>query len=215
MFELKRSLIAGGLGTAVLLTLPAEAAWARPQETAPTAPTAPADDAVAALRERTAAGATRATRSRFHELDASSSGVLGAKYNVTVFGSDEVTNDAPGLATTTLRVYGDATARETGSATDVQKIALRNEFTCTGAGIGGLSIGSGGVSVSGGSTSSTLTWSSSRTSVRQVTQLFDGAGHFRCKASNATSAKFTHRLTAVASYKTLDVRAQDEYSHWW
>jgi hypothetical protein len=130
---------------------------------------------------------------------------------VEVGANDWAAGDSPGWVTTTMRVYGNAAAWRTGNG----KIKLTSQFTCTGAGISGLSIGASGVSVSGGATSSTLTWDSTRTNSPEVRQFYDGDGHFRCKASNLSFAKTTRRAIGTASYKTADTRAQGEYSFWW
>ncbi|MCB1038926.1 MAG: hypothetical protein R2701_12400 [Acidimicrobiales bacterium] len=128
-----------------------------------------------------------------------------------VVGRDHPAQDKPGYLTTTLRVYGNVAAYRTGSGS----IELTSRFTCSGVGISGLTVGSGGASVSGGVTSSTLTWRSSRTSSTEVRQAYTEGGHFRCTASNAGPAKFTRRASALTSYKTGDTRAESSYSFWW
>jgi hypothetical protein len=130
---------------------------------------------------------------------------------VQVAARDNPAQDSPGYLTTTMRIYGNAAAFRS----DAGPIALKSQFTCSGAGISGLTIGSGGASVSGGVTSSTLTWNSSRSSYAEVRQFYSEGGHFRCKASNASPAKTTRRATATAEYKQNDVRAEDSYSFWW
>ena len=130
---------------------------------------------------------------------------------VHVGARDNPAQDSPGYLTTTLRVYGNAA----GFRSDAGKVTLRSQFTCSGAGVGSLTIGASGVSVTGGATSSTLTWDSSRSSSTEVRQFYSEGGHFRCKASNATPAKFTRRAIATATYKSADTRAQDDYSFWW
>lgn len=130
---------------------------------------------------------------------------------VEVAARDNPAQDKPGIATTTLRVYGNAAAFRSDSG----KIVLRSQFTCSGAGIGSLTVGGSGWSVTGGVTSSTLTWDTSRSSSSEARQFYTEDGHFRCKASNVTKAKFTRRAIATASYKSVDTRAQDDYSFTW
>lgn len=128
-----------------------------------------------------------------------------------VFARDHPAQDAPGWATTTMRIYGNAAAFRDGAG----EIDLESRFTCTGAGIGSLTIGSASVAITGGPTSQTLTWKSGRTNTSVVRQSYAEGGHFRCKASNATPAKTTRRGFATARYKESDVRAEDSYSFWW
>lgn len=131
--------------------------------------------------------------------------------SIEVAGRDNPALDSPGPLTTTLRVYGNAAAFRSGAGA----IGLKSEFTCTGSKVSSLSIGSSSVSVTGGATSSTLTWSSLRSDLATLRQYYTEGGHFRCKASNLTFAKFTRRATATANYKDTDTRAQDEYSFGW
>lgn len=119
--------------------------------------------------------------------------------------------DKPGPATTTLRIYGNAAAFRNGPG----DLGLVSKFTCTGAGISGITIGASGASVSGGSSSSTLTWPSLKNNTSTLRQYYTEGGHFRCKASNLTPAKFTRRGVASTNYKNIDTRAEDAYSFAW
>jgi hypothetical protein len=130
---------------------------------------------------------------------------------IEVAARDNPARDAPGTATTTLRVYGNAAAFRDGPG----GLGLNSKFTCTGAGVSGLSVGSSGASVSGGTASSTLSWASLRDDSSTLRQYYTEGGHFRCKASNLTLAKFTRRGTASANYKNRDTRAEDSYSFTW
>jgi hypothetical protein len=119
--------------------------------------------------------------------------------------------DNPGPATTTLRIYGNAAAFRDGPG----DLGLVSKFTCTGAGISGITIGTNGASVTGGSSSSTLTWPSLKNNTSVLRQYYTEGGHFRCKASNLTPAKFTRRGVASTNYKNSDTRAEDAYSFGW
>ncbi len=130
---------------------------------------------------------------------------------IEVAARDNPAQDKPGLATTTLRVYGNAAAFRDG----VGDLGLLSKFTCTGAGISGVSIGTSGASVSGGATSSTLSWPSLRNDSAVLRQYYTEGGHFRCKASNLSPAKFTRRGTASTNCKNVDTRAEDSYSFAW
>lgn len=130
---------------------------------------------------------------------------------IEVASRDNPAADNPGPVTTTLRVYGNAAAFRDGPG----DLGLNSKFTCSGAAISGLTIGSGGVSVSGGVTSSTLTWPSLRANVSVLRQYYTEGGHFRCRASNLTLAKFTRRGVASTNYKNVDTRAEDSYSFVW
>jgi hypothetical protein len=130
---------------------------------------------------------------------------------IEVSARDNPALDNPGVLTTTLRIYGNAAAFRSGAG----DLGLKSTFTCTGAGITGLSIGTGGASVSGGAVSSTLTWPSLRNNTSVLRQYYTESGHFRCKASNAYVAKFTRRGVASTNYKNVDTRAEDSYSFGW
>lgn len=124
---------------------------------------------------------------------------------------DNPAQDKPGKATTTLRVYGNAAAFRDGPG----DLGLNSKFTCTGTSITGVTIGAGGVSVSASASSTTLTWPSLKANTSVLRQYYTEGGHFRCKASNITFAKFTRRATASTNYKGSDSRVEDSYSFAW
>ncbi|MCU1370692.1 MAG: hypothetical protein JWO77_1886 [Ilumatobacteraceae bacterium] len=124
---------------------------------------------------------------------------------------DNPIQDKPGPLSTTMRIYGNAAAFRDGPG----DLGLTSKFTCTGAGISGVTIGSGGVSVTGGPSSTTLTWSSLRNKTAVLRQYYTEGGHFRCKASNVSPAKFTRRITASTNYKDTDTRAEGSYNFVW
>lgn len=130
---------------------------------------------------------------------------------VHVGARDNPAQDSPGYLTTTLHIYGNSGAFRDGNGA----VSLTSQFTCSGIGISSLTIGSGGASVTGGTTSSTLTWKTSRTDAAEARQNYAQDGNFRCKAGNAAPAKTTHRAVAQATYKNTDTRAEDSYSFWW
>ena len=130
---------------------------------------------------------------------------------VHVGARDNPAQDPPGYTFTTMRIYGNAGAFRDGSGA----ISLTSKFTCTGVGISSVTIGGSGISVTGGVASSTLTWKTSRSDATEARQNYAQDGHFRCRASNLSSAKTTHRGIAEATYKNTDTRAEDSYSFWW
>ena len=130
---------------------------------------------------------------------------------IELFARDNPAQDNPGILTTTVRIYGNAAAFRHGAGS----IRLTSKFTCSGVGVSGLSVGSSGVTVSGGATSSTLTWHTIRSRSTEARQAYSEGGHFRCKASNASPAVTTHRGIAGAAYKSVDTRAEDAYSFVW
>lgn len=130
---------------------------------------------------------------------------------IEVAARDNPAQDEPGPITTTLRVYGNAAAFRDGAG----DLGLNSKFTCTGSAISGVTIGAGGVSVSGGASSQTLTWATLNNTQSVIRQYYTEGGHFRCKASNLTVAKFTRRGVASANYKGADTRAEDSYSFAW
>jgi len=130
---------------------------------------------------------------------------------IEVAARDNPAQDKPGKATTTLRVYGNAAAFRDGPG----DLGLNSKFTCTGTAISGVTIGAGGVSVSVSASSTTLTWPSLKADTAVLRQYYTEGGHFRCKASNLTFAKFTRRGTASTNYKGSDTRAEDSYSFNW
>jgi hypothetical protein len=168
---------------------------------------APGDAAPPLVQRDQAAPSTSSRLVDLRYLDAQNT----ADGYVRVFARDNPIQDDPGYLTTTMRIYGNAAAFRDGSG----EVSLKSQFTCSGAGISGLSIGATSATVSGNVASSTLTWTSSRSSSTEVRQSYAEGGHFRCKASNATAAKTTRRGIATAQYKQVDTRAQDEYSFWW
>jgi hypothetical protein len=137
-------------------------------------------------------------------------GVSRAAGYVGVFATAEAVVDFPGPATTTAHIYGNALAARDGDG----YVKLTTRFTCTGAGISGVSLGAGG-SITGGVTSTTATLETSRTSAPSIRQFFEEDGHFKCKASNLSPAKTTHFGRAQARYKNDDTYANDDHAFWW
>lgn len=136
---------------------------------------------------------------------------------VNVRASSILALDRPGAWTQTARVRGNAVGErgENGHAS-YGFVKLTSKWTCTGLGISGLSIGTGGVSVTGGADSKTLTWASERDNYRLVRQGYDAGGHFRCKfAIWGGFMKLTQRGLAEASFKDWDLRAEDSWSKTW
>ena len=131
---------------------------------------------------------------------------------IEVSARDNPAQDKPGTLTTTMRIYGNAAAFRSGNG----DVGLVSKFTCTGAKISGLSVGSSsGITISGGTSSSTLTWTTNRSNTTLARQYYTEDGNFRCKASNLTPAVTTHRGIASATNKTVDTRAEDAYSFTW
>jgi hypothetical protein len=124
---------------------------------------------------------------------------------------DNPAQDKPGALTTTMRIYGNAASFRSGPG----DLGLRSQFTCTGTKVDGVTIGTSGVSVTGGIGSKTLTWSSLRNTTSVLRQYYTEGGHFRCKVSNLSPAKTTRRGIASAHYKYGDTRAEDSYSFTW
>lgn len=136
--------------------------------------------------------------------------------NDTVIASipnDWAASDSPGLATTTVRVYGTDWA-QTASGVKAQKITAKDQMTCTGAGISGMSVGTGGLSVTGGATSTTGTRSATFSNTWLNQWHYKQDAHWRCKASNLSLAKVTRRVTATVNHKGGSTSPVAEYSFW-
>ena len=129
---------------------------------------------------------------------------------IEVAARDNPAQDRPGRASTTMRVYGNAAAIRRGAG----PIILDSSFTCTGASID-VSIGTGGVQITGGYTGKTARTVSGRQAATEVRQFYTEGGHYRCKALNAAPAHLGHQIVGSAQYKDNDVRAQDSYGFWW
>ena len=187
-------------------------------------PTEGADPAVVAMREQAANAllppgyqappdaqpALAGSEGRMKDLYWLSAKSTSGGY-IELSARDNPAQDKPGKLTTTLRVYGNAAAFRDGNGL----VGLVSQFTCTGIGISGVTIGTSGASITGGSSSKTLTVNTNRQSSSVVRQYYTEGGHFRCQASNLGPAKFTRHGFATASYKTTDTRAQDDYSFVW
>lgn len=134
---------------------------------------------------------------------------------IELLARDNPLQDNPGLATTTMRIYGNSGAFRDGAG----NVGLADTFTCSGPTINSISIGAsssgGSISVSGGTTSKTLTWNSLNASSSELRHFYTEGGHFRCKVYNLAPAKTTRRGVASANYKSNETRAEDEYSFWW
>lgn len=134
---------------------------------------------------------------------------------IELLARDNPLQDNPGLATTTMRIYGNSAAFRDGAG----NVGLADTFTCSGPTISSITIGAsssgGSISVSGGTTSKTLTWNSLNASSSELRHFYTEGGHFRCKVYNLAPAKTTRRGVASANYKSNETRAEDDYSFWW
>lgn len=127
--------------------------------------------------------------------------------------NDWAKNDNPGILTTTLRIWGTDWA-QTESGTAVDLIRHVDQMTCTGVGISGVSVGMSGLSVSGGGTSSTATARASNRNRWYLQRYYQDDAHWRCKASNVSSAKVTRRLVADVTHKEGTTAPQATYTFW-
>lgn len=127
--------------------------------------------------------------------------------------NDYAVNDRPGIATTTVRVYGtDWLQTENGaSATSIKHT---DQMTCTGVSLAGVSVSGGGASASTGITSATASRSASVDNTWFHQFFYNQDAHWRCKASNLGPAKVTRRSTGSVNYKNGTTSPVAEYSFW-
>ena len=129
-----------------------------------------------------------------------------------VIPDDFAQNDPPGILTTTVRVYGtDWLQTDSGATAD---LVHSSKLTCTGASVSGITVGSGGVSVSGGTTSKTATVEFSAQSWFHQFDYYDGA-EWQCSVSNFAPGVTTRRAGGLVDAGGVGTRTEASYSFTW
>lgn len=154
---------------------------------------------LAAITTNTAAD-TGTLCSQYCYRSGRSAGPYGGSFYSRI--SETFIHDTPGWTTYQLRADGYARTFATGSTlkSKTKWVEHSDSYTCTGGTVTGISLGGssssgGSISVSGGLSLKTLTWTQHASSYK-LYHYYRGSGQFRCKL--ATAGKWTRRARGTS-----------------